>query len=66
MDRIEITRIDLLKHRGPDRLLLHTRLPEGCYPFVGEATLSLEVAAGTGEEYAARNFPNTPLVLLNP
>ncbi len=53
---LEITKIQVLTGSGPDAVLLNTTLPEGCWPYTGHATLTVQVAAGTGEDYARKHF----------
>lgn len=36
----------------------------GCYPFTEHATLSMNVAAGTAEEYLEKNLPGVPFELI--
>jgi len=54
---IKITRVDVLRsHGAPDKLIIHTQLPEGSYPYVGFATAQIEVAHGKGTIYCANHF----------
>lgn len=48
----------LVEGCGTDKLILGTDLPEGCYPFKGNASLVMHVAKGEGEKYAKDNFPD--------
>lgn len=51
---------------GPDVLLLDIDLPNGCYPYNGNATTKLEVGGGLGWEYANRHFRGTKYARFSP
>lgn len=58
---LNILRVTVLtRNNGADIILLLLDLPEGCYPFVGNATAEIKVAKGTGEEYVRNNFGIVP------
>jgi hypothetical protein len=61
---IEITRIQILTGSGADQVLLHTKLPSGIFPFTGFTSLSLEVAAGSGETYVKEHFFGIPVEIV--
>lgn len=62
---ITVTRIDVLRSaHGPDKLILHTKMPNGCYPFVGFATAQIEVAHGKGTIYCENHFGDVPCKLI--
>jgi len=60
---LKITSITLYRdtYGGANKVFLHTDLPGGCWPYDEPARLTLEVAAGKGEEYCAANFPGIPV-----
>lgn len=59
MTTIEITKLKTIRQSyGPDYTYLYTDLPNGIWPFHGVATLKLEVAKGTAEDYCKRHFPD--------
>ena len=57
----KITQITVLGSFGTDKLILHTDLPDGCWPYAESATLTLDVAHGQGEAYCEANFPGVPV-----
>jgi hypothetical protein len=58
---INITKISAIVRKNvTDKLLLYTEMPSGCWPFEGKATLRLEVASGTAEDYCSKHFPDVP------
>jgi hypothetical protein len=62
---IKVTKICLIKSKeAPDELLLHTTLPNGMYPFNGNATITLQVAKGMGEKYCDENFERVELEIV--
>lgn len=55
--QIKVDKITLLRlTHGTDRLSFTLDKPSGIWPFTGTATLSMEVARGTGEDYLKTNF----------
>lgn len=58
---LEITEILIIHGSGPDKIFLETRLPNGMWPYNGNATLRLEVASETGESYCRRHFSMVPI-----
>lgn len=64
---VQVTSITLLhsSHRA-DIIYLHTTLPPGC-PAVDPLaeSLTLTVAAGTGEVYVQTNFPGVEVEVIN-
>jgi hypothetical protein len=64
MDTIHITNIEIIRLRtGPDRVILHTKLPVAFGDFDGLEVLSLTVSRGDGAPYCKMHFPNTPIVV---
>jgi len=59
MDKISILEIRLLLSNGADELQITTWLPSGVWPYQGNQVVKMLVAAGSGEEYIRRFFPNT-------
>jgi hypothetical protein len=57
---LEVTRITIVPS-GTDKLILHVGLPEGCYPFKGDASVTMEVAQGNGWSYCQKHFPGVPV-----
>jgi hypothetical protein len=62
---MNITSITLITGNGADHLLLQTDLPDGCWPYTDNATVKMETAAGTGEEYCIAHFTDVPLKIFN-
>jgi hypothetical protein len=62
---IEITHITVLQGIGTDSLILKTTLPEGCWPFTGNATAQIDVSHGTGLEYVKKHFPGVEPEVIN-
>lgn len=63
---MNITSITIIHSQfGSDVLLLHTDLPEGVFPFKGTAVLKLDIAAGHGEEYCKKHFPDIEIKVIN-
>lgn len=59
--QITITKITaIINNTAVDKLILHTELPDGCWPFMDKATLRLEVAGGTAFDYCLKHFPTIP------
>lgn len=63
--QIEVMNITIVKS-GPDKLFLCTTLPNGTWPYKGCASLCLDVAADTGKDYCAKNFPGIPVEVIDP
>jgi hypothetical protein len=58
---VNITKIVTVRMtHGGDTTYLHTDLPKGIWPYEGTATLTLDLARGSAEKYAAVNFPGVP------
>jgi len=55
--KIEVTQIVILTGSGTDKILLHTTLPEGVYPYTGNGYMTIDAARGTGYAYAKKHFP---------
>lgn len=47
----------IIKGHGSDKIILHTDLPEACWPYTGEQALDFTAAANSGEEYLKKWFP---------
>jgi hypothetical protein len=62
MPKISVTHITIKHGNGPDILVLDTALPPTCFPWVETASLTLMVAAGTGEAYCAEHLPGVPVL----
>jgi hypothetical protein len=61
---ISVTDCVVVTGSGPDRILLHTTLPDGCWPYEGKQTIKMEVAAGTAEEYLKKNLGFLPFKIV--
>jgi len=62
---IKVTKICLIKSaEAPDELLIQTDLPNGMYPFKGNASITLKVAKGMGEEYCDKNFERVEIEIV--
>lgn len=55
--QIEIKSATIIRGTGPDYISLETTLPQSMWPYKGEASVRLEVAAGGAEEYIAEHLP---------
>ena len=62
---MKIESITLVRGSGPDTLIIKVDLPNGCYPYDGNAYMKMDVAAGKGQEYCAKHFPNIPLEIID-
>lgn len=63
---IVVSRIVLITGRGgTDLAMLEVSLPDGCYPFQGNAKVDLHLAAGTGEAYCREHFCSVPTEVIN-
>jgi len=63
--KIEITKITVLISKNKaDELLLHTNLPEGCYPYKGNAHLKITIAKGIAEKYIEDNLNGVEFELI--
>lgn len=56
--------ITLLECNGPDELSIEVDLPEGCWPYRGNASIKMHTAKGSGEEYIKRHLPNVPYTVV--
>ena len=57
---LEVKRITIVRS-GTDKVILHVGLPEGCYPFKGDASVTMDVAQGNGVSYCLDHFPGVPI-----
>jgi len=57
---LEVKRITIVRS-GTDKVILHVDLPEGCYPYEGDATLIMNVAQGDGLKYCLDHFPGVSI-----
>jgi len=64
MKNLNITNIVIVQSSGPDRLIMQTNLPNGEYPYTGNAHLMLSVAYDMGPKYAKDHFPGCPFTLV--
>ena len=60
----KITDITILAGNGPDHVMLNTNLPNGCWPYNGNASLRLEVASGRGVDYVKEHFPDVQVKVI--
>jgi len=60
---IKILRITVVRlYCRPDRVYLHTNLPEPTYPFNPTcAILTFDVVRGNTEKYCSEHFPGVPV-----
>jgi hypothetical protein len=61
---MKIIRATVLSGKGPDKIMLHTDLPEACYPYNGFLYLDFNCAQDKGDEYLAIHFPNIPTEII--
>lgn len=61
---MRIVSITLLEGFGPDRLGLELDIPNGEFPFDGNAVAHLEVARFEGRQYCRKYFPNIPVEIV--
>lgn len=57
---IDVGKITVLSGFGTDKIIIETDLPNGIYPYTGNATVTLEVARGTGIDYVRKQFECEP------
>ena len=56
--QITISKILILRRKNTtDKVIFTTNLPEGCWPYDGNATIEMHVANGYGEKYIRQHFP---------
>ena len=64
--KIEITKIAIIvRNEQLDYLLLHTELPNPCFPFTGKACFTLQTPSETGISWVKENFPGVEVVTVN-
>jgi len=47
-----------------DLVMLHTDLPEACWPFTGQQALDFTCAIGTAKSYLQEHFPDVPVTVI--
>lgn len=55
-ENLKIIKIMILSGVGPDQLLMECDLPEGTWPYKGNASVKMDVASGGGETYVKTHF----------
>jgi hypothetical protein len=60
MVHITVSRIMVIRTGGTDKVALDTTLPSGVWPYEGVATVYLDLARGSAEDYLAKNFSGVP------
>jgi hypothetical protein len=61
---LEIKKILILRSKGStDKIILHTNLPDPCWPYEGNASLEMSAAHGSGVDFARRMFNIEPEVI---
>lgn len=62
---MKIKRITIVKAKhGMDTIVLHTDLPDACFPYDAEkASMMLFAAQGFGEEYCKEHFSGVPVTV---
>lgn len=59
MITLNVTQIQIITGgSGCDQVILTTTLPDGCYPYTGNASANIYVAKGKGEEWLKEHFPS--------
>jgi len=58
--RLNIHKITLMTGQGPDKIIIHTDLPDGCFPYTGKQTFETQTAAKGGVEYIKKHFHREP------
>lgn len=61
----QINDIVIVCGNGPDVVLMTSSLPSGVYPYTGNQEMKMDVAAGDGEKYVKKHFPNVPYRVVN-
>jgi hypothetical protein len=61
---VHVQKIQIIEGNGADEILLETDLPMSVFPFAGRATLKMQAAKGTGQEYVARTFEDVPVEVI--
>lgn len=61
---MKILSIAIIKTGGTDIISLETDLPDGCFPYKGNAYFDAKVAHSTGVDYVKKHFPEfTPRII---
>lgn len=55
---MKILKITLLVSDGADELIITTDLPNGEWPYTGNQVVKMRLAAESGLDYIAMNFPD--------
>lgn len=50
----------IVKGLGADHVMIETCLPDPCYPFIGNLTVTFRVAQGDAERYVSEHFKDVP------
>lgn len=58
--KLNVSKIVVLTGSGPDKVMIHTDLPDGCWPYTGTQSLECQVASGAGPEYVKKHFNREP------
>lgn len=61
--QLTVTEITIIQGHGADEIFLTTTLPCGTWPFKGNATVRMEVAASQGEMYVKHHFGLEPKII---
>lgn len=58
---ITIKGITIIDNHGSDVLLLDVNVPNGDWPYKGDAILKQTVAQGSAHQYCSLYYPNVPI-----
>ena len=58
---MQVTHITIVHGKGASKVMLHTNLPDPCYPFTGLLSLSFDAAAVCAEAYCQENWPGVTI-----
>lgn len=63
--KLNVEKITVITGNGPDKVIFHTELPDGCWPFTGKQTLECQCASDTGVAYVQEHFKRNPDEIIN-
>jgi hypothetical protein len=58
--KLNVSKITVITGQGPDKILIHSDLPDGCWPYTGKETFECQVAANAGAHYVKTHFKRDP------
>ncbi len=61
---MKVLKITILTGKGPDILLLKLDIPNGMWPYDGQSSAKIEVAAQKGEDFVKEHFKDIPYEII--